>query len=78
MDRFLNILEGKLPAEEKDKLFLEQKDWIRERESTAAAASKKQSGSALVELEYNLSLKEITRARAYELAYRYEKELTEE
>lgn len=78
MDRFLDILEEKLPEAEKEKLFLEQKEWIRDREATATASSKKQSGSALVELEYNLTSKEITRARAYELASRYEKELAEE
>ncbi len=77
MERYLDILEKKLPNEERQALFLEQKEWNRDRESTAAAASKKQSSSALVELEYNLSMKKLTRERVYELANRYEKELTE-
>lgn len=75
--KFLDKLEQKLPAEEKDKLFSEQKDWLRERENEALAVSKKQSGGALQELEYNLSLKETTRARVYGLAVEYEEILSE-
>lgn len=77
MERYLDVLEEKLSDQDRAALFTEQKEWNRERESAAAAASKKQSSSALIELEYNLSMKEITRERVYELARRYEKELTE-
>ena len=77
MEKFLDKLELKLPAQEKDALFLEQKDWIRDRESEAVAVSRKQSGSALQELEYNNSLKESTRARVYDLANRYGEILSE-
>lgn len=77
MERYLDILEKKLSDEDREALFLEQKEWIRGRETAAASASKKQSSSTLVELEYNLFMKEITRERVYELANRYEKELTE-
>lgn len=71
LERFLGILEEKLPTEERDALFLEQKTWIREREDKAVAASRKQTGSALQELEYNRSQTETTRSRTYELAERY-------
>lgn len=77
MDRYLDILEKKLSDEDREALFLEQKEWIKDRETAAASASKKQNSSALVELEYNLFMKKITRERVYELANRYEKELTE-
>ena len=77
MERYLDILEKKLSDEDREALFLEQKEWIRDRETAAASASKKQNSSALVELEYNLFMKKITRERVYELANRYEKELTE-
>lgn len=77
MERYLDILEKKLSDEDREALFLEQKEWIKDRETAAASASKKQNSSALVELEYNLFMKKITRERVYELANRYEKELTE-
>lgn len=77
MERYLDILEKKLSDEDREALFLEQKEWIKDRETAAASASKKQNSSALVELEYNLFMKKITRERVYELAKRYEKELTE-
>lgn len=77
LDKFLDKLERKLPAKEKEQLFSAQREWMRERESTAVAISKKQSGGALQELEYNLSIKETTRTRAYELVKQYEEILSE-
>lgn len=77
LNKFLDKLEEQLPANEKESLFLEQKEWIRDKESQAVAVSRKQSGSALQELEYNIFLKEITRTRVYELAEKYEEILSE-
>ncbi|MDD3252315.1 MAG: DUF1311 domain-containing protein [Lachnospiraceae bacterium] len=71
VERILKLLSEQLGAEERDSLFQQQKEWIRERESIAVTASQKQSGSALEELEYNLSLKDMTRERAYELETQY-------
>lgn len=77
LEKYMNRLESRLPDKEKDALFLEQKEWLRDRENEAVAVSKKQSGGALQELEYNLSVKETTRARVYELARQYEEILSE-
>lgn len=75
MDRVLDVLEKQLDVEERDTLFQEQRDWVRDRETKAIAASTKQSGAALEEVEYNRSLGAETRARVYELVRRYEKVL---
>lgn len=72
MDRVLDVLEKQLEVEERDTLFQEQRDWVRERETKAIEASTKQSGAALEEVEYNRSLGAETRARVYELVRRYE------
>lgn len=77
LDKFLDKLEQKLPAEEKEQLFSAQREWMRDRENTAVTVSQKQSGGALQELEYNLSIKATTRTRAYELAKQYEEILSE-
>lgn len=77
LDKFLDKLEQKLPSEEKEQLFLAQREWMRDRENTAVTVSQKQSGGALQELEYNLSIKATTRTRAYELAKQYEEILSE-
>lgn len=73
----LEILEKQLPEQEKDALFSEQRNWIHDRENTAAANSKRQNGSALEELEYIRSLRDLTRERVYRLAERYESVLNE-
>lgn len=73
----LEILEKQLPEQEKDALFSEQRNWIRDRENTAVANSKRQNGSALEELEYIRSLRDLTRERVYRLAERYESVLNE-
>lgn len=78
LKRILDILEKNFDAEEADALFLEQKEWIRNREDTAVEDSKKQSGSAMEEVEYNLSIAKITRERVYELANEYADILDEE
>lgn len=77
LDKILDKLEQKLPAEEKEQLFSAQREWMRDRENTAVTVSQKQSGGALQELEYNLSIKATTRTRAYELAKQYEEILSE-
>jgi len=77
LNRILDALEQQFSAEQEDELFKEQKEWIRERENTAVAVSKKQSGSAMEEVEYNISLAETTRTRAYELAEQYASVLAE-
>ena len=59
------------------KFFTEQRSWVRDRESTAVANSKKQSGSMLEELEYIRSLRDLTRERVYALAEQYESILDE-
>ncbi len=59
-------------GDEKTAFFTEQRSWVRDRESAAVANSKKQSGSALEELEYIRSLRDLTRERVYDLAGRYE------
>ena len=68
----LEVLEQQLSGEEKNSFFAEQRSWVRDRESTAVSNSKRQNGSALEELEYIRSLRDITRERVYELAERYE------
>ena len=72
MQSILEILEQQLSGEEKNAFFAEQRSWVRERESTAVANSKKQNGSALEELEYIRSLRDLTRERVYALAEQYE------
>lgn len=76
LNRILDALEELLPEEEMQALFKEQKEWMRERESIAVESSKKKSGSALEEVEYNVSLADTTRSRAYELAEQYASVLT--
>ena len=72
MQSILETLEQQLSGDEKTAFFTEQRSWVRDRESTAVANSKKQSGSALEELEYIRSLCDLTRERVYDLAGRYE------
>lgn len=72
MQSILEILEQQLSGDEKTAFFTEQRSWVRDRESAAVANSKKQSGSALEELEYIRSLRDLTRERVYDLAGRYE------
>lgn len=77
LDRILDALEKRLSNEETEALFKEQKEWFRDREDAAVSASKRKSGSTLEEVEYNVSLADSTRARAYELAEKYAEILTE-
>lgn len=77
LDRILAALEKRLSDEETEALFKEQKEWFRDRENTAVDVSKRKSGSTLEEVEYNVSLADSTRARAYELAEQYADILTE-
>ena len=72
MQSILETLEQQLSGDEKTAFFTEQRSWVRDRESAAVANSKKQSGSALEELEYIRSLRDLTRERVYDLAGRYE------
>lgn len=72
MQSILETLEQQLSGDEKTAFFTEQRSWVRDRESTAVANSKKQSGSALEELEYIRSLCDLPRERVYDLAGRYE------
>lgn len=72
MQSILETLEQQLSGDEKTAFFTEQRSWVRDRESTAMANSKKQSGSTLEELEYIRSLRDLTRERVYALAKQYE------
>ena len=72
MQSILETLEQQLSGDEKTAFFTEQRSWVRDRESTALANSKKQSGSTLEELEYIRSLRDLTRERVYALAKQYE------
>lgn len=71
MQRIMEILARNLSEQEKEELIREQKLWMRDREDEALAASRKQHGSALEELEYIISHSETTRERTYELAEQY-------
>lgn len=77
MQAVLEILEKKLSDEERDLFFAKQRSWIRDRENTAVANSKRQNGSALEELEYIRSLRDLTREHVYQLAEHYESVLNE-
>ena len=77
MQSILETLEQQLSGDEKTAFFTEQRSWVRDRESTAVANSKKQSGSMLEELEYIRSLRDLTRERVYALAEQYESILDE-
>lgn len=77
LSRFLDILEQDLSKEEKDELMQEQNAWVRDREAKALEASQKLNSNTLQELEYNVSLKNSTRERVYELARRYGSILSE-
>ena len=72
MQSILETLEQQLSGDEKTAFFTEQRSWVRDREGTAVANSKKQSGSTLEELEYIRSLRDLTRERVYALAKQYE------
>lgn len=72
MQSILETMEQQLSGDEKTAFFTEQRSWVRDRESTAVANSKKQSGSTLEELEYIRSLRDLTRERVYALAKQYE------
>ena len=72
MQSILETLEQQLSGDEKTAFFTEQRSWVRDREITAVANSKKQSGSTLEELEYIRSLRDLTRERVYALAKQYE------
>lgn len=72
LDGIMKALEEHLGPEQVEKLYTEQREWRREKESKAWEAARKQSGSTLEEVEYTVSLAESTRARAYELVKEYE------
>ncbi|MCI6886983.1 MAG: DUF1311 domain-containing protein [Lachnospiraceae bacterium] len=76
LNRILKALEERISDEDMKTLFKEQKEWMRERENIAVESSKKKNGSALEEVEYNVSLADTTRERAYELAEQYAAVLT--
>lgn len=71
MNRFLDTLENQLEPSEWEKLFKEQKEWLRMRDEDATKGSGRQNGSTLDEIEYNRLIRESTRQRTYELAERY-------
>ena len=64
-------LEEELDTAQQEELMLQQKGWMKDRESQAIAASRKQAGGSLEELNYSMALAEITRQRAFELAEGY-------
>lgn len=70
LSRILETLGEVLDEEQKTELMNAQKQWLIDRESLAASASRKQGG-ALEELEYTMALADAARARAYELAAVY-------
>lgn len=71
ISRILETLAGVLDEEQKTELMSAQKQWMIDRDSAAAAASKKQIGSTLEELEYTIALADSARERAYELVSVY-------
>ncbi|WP_432628167.1 lysozyme inhibitor LprI family protein [Brotaphodocola sp.] len=71
MNRFLDTLENQLEPSAWEKLFKEQKEWLRTRDEDATKGSGRQNGSTLDEIEYNRLIRESTRQRTYELAERY-------
>ena len=71
VQNILNTLKEQLSADQQDELMLSQKEWMKERESQAIAASRKQSGTSMEELDYSMVLAEMTRERAYDLADGY-------
>lgn len=71
ISRILEALAGVLDEEQKTELMNDQKQWMIDRDSAAAAASKKQIGSTLEELEYTIALADSARERAYELVSVY-------
>ncbi len=77
LSRYLGVLEDHLERDVWNALMKEQNEWVRRREADSLDASRKQASSTLQELEYNLSMKEITRARVYELAEEYKTILSE-
>lgn len=77
LDRILEILKERLPAEDWQKLAAEQNKWLVTREGEAASGAARKSSGTMEELEHQLSLAESTRARAYELADTYSRWLTE-
>lgn len=71
LDGIMKALEGRLDSAQVEDLYAEQREWRRDKESKALEAGRRQSGSALEEVEYSVSLAESTRARAYELVEEY-------
>lgn len=67
----LGVLKERLDTAQQEELMLQQKGWMKDRESQAIAASRKQAGGSLEELNYSMALAEITRQRAFELAEGY-------
>lgn len=77
LQRILEVLKEKLDPKVQESLMYQQIEWMKSREEKAVDASQKQIGSAMEEVNYNRSLAELTRARAYELAETYSEFLTE-
>lgn len=71
LDQILDALEDSLASDEYARLYQEQNEWVKERESRASSASSKMNRSSLGEVEYTASLTRDTRLRAYELANQY-------
>jgi uncharacterized protein YecT (DUF1311 family) len=76
-DKLLNdiygVLKEQLSKEEMDKLRVEQREWIKYRDNSAAEASKKYKGGTQEQLEYVAVLANLTEERSYVLVKDYMK-----
>ena len=74
-DSELNIIYQALmkcmTAEEAEKLRLEEREWMKNRDQTAHKAISKYNGGTIESLEYTASLADSTKTRAYELLEKY-------
>lgn len=66
-----------MDEEESDNLRIEEREWIRQRDSDAKKAASKYKGGTMENLEYTASLASSTRSRAYEILEKYGAHLPE-
>lgn len=70
------ILE-KLPQESTESFVSDQQQWMKDRDAQAVEAAKKYAGGTMEGVEYTATLATLTRERAYELASKYDEQLSE-
>ncbi len=76
VDRMLEILKKQLPGEEWERLAADQNQWYITRGDQTAPMARKTAGSAMEDLDRQISLAEGTRERAYYLAKTYDEQLS--